>query len=121
MKMRSSKQSGFTLIEILVVLLMVTIISGIVVTRLPAFAVSADLDRETRRLELLLNMAHSEALLDSAELGFRLTDEGYTFLKFDDEGKSYCTIYPIRPLNCRKYPRTESEHITTDTCGFTFD
>ena len=42
------------------------------------------------------------------------------FLKFDSDGKSYCTIYDIRPLNCRKYPRTEAEHITKDTCGYRF-
>jgi hypothetical protein len=24
-------------------------------------------------------------------------------------------------LNCRKYPRTESEHITQETCGYRFE
>jgi len=43
------------------------------------------------------------------------------FLKSNGDGKSYCTIYSIRPLNCRKYPRTESEFITADTCGFRFE
>jgi Fe-S-cluster containining protein len=44
------------------------------------------------------------------------------FLKYKEDGKSYCsTIHPIRPLNCRKYPRTESEHITKETCGFWFE
>jgi hypothetical protein len=43
------------------------------------------------------------------------------FLKTDRNGQVYCIIYPVRPLNCRKYPRTESEHITKDTCGFYFD
>ncbi|MBN2137601.1 MAG: YkgJ family cysteine cluster protein [Sedimentisphaerales bacterium] len=43
------------------------------------------------------------------------------FLRYDAQGKSYCTIYSIRPLNCRKYPRTKSEWITSDTCGFSFD
>ncbi len=43
------------------------------------------------------------------------------FLKSNDDGKIYCRIYPIRPLNCRKYPRTPSEHITADTCGFHFE
>ena len=43
------------------------------------------------------------------------------FLKYSEDGKQYCSIYPIRPLNCRKYPRTEDEHITQDTCGFTFE
>ncbi len=43
------------------------------------------------------------------------------FLKSNGDGHNYCGIYPIRPLNCRKYPRTSSEHITADTCGFRFE
>ena len=43
------------------------------------------------------------------------------FLKSGDDGREYCSIYPIRPFNCRKYPRTESEFITRDTCGYTFE
>lgn len=43
------------------------------------------------------------------------------FLKYKPDGKSHCAIYAIRPLNCRKYPRTESEFITADTCGFKFE
>ena len=43
------------------------------------------------------------------------------FLKYKPDGKSYCSIYTIRPLNCRKYPRTESEFITADTCGHYFE
>jgi len=35
--------------------------------------------------------------------------------------KAYCAIYIVRPLNCRKYPRTESEFITADTCGYRFE
>jgi len=42
------------------------------------------------------------------------------FLKLKSDGKFYCSVHPIRPLNCRKYPRTESEWITQDTCGFRF-
>ena len=38
----------------------------------------------------------------------------------EKKGKSYCIIYPVRPLNCRKYPRTEKEHITKSKCGFSF-
>jgi hypothetical protein len=43
------------------------------------------------------------------------------FLKTNGDGHVYCRIYRIRPLNCRKYPRTPSEHITADTCGFRFE
>jgi len=43
------------------------------------------------------------------------------FLKSNGDGHVHCRIYPIRPLNCRKYPRTPSEHVTADTCGFQFE
>jgi Fe-S-cluster containining protein len=42
------------------------------------------------------------------------------WLRYDAEGKALCKIYPLRSLNCRKYPRTPSEHITTDSCGLRF-
>ena len=42
------------------------------------------------------------------------------FLKYESDKKSYCAVYKIRPLNCRKYPRTASEFITLDTCGYKF-
>jgi len=43
------------------------------------------------------------------------------FIKTGADGKVYCAVYPIRLLNCRKYPRSESELITADTCGYRFE
>ena len=43
------------------------------------------------------------------------------FIKPGPDGKEFCSIYSIRPYNCRKYPRTESEHITQETCGYRFE
>jgi Fe-S-cluster containining protein len=43
------------------------------------------------------------------------------WLAYDAEGKAICKIYSLRSLNCRKYPRTKSEHLTTSTCGMHFD
>jgi Fe-S-cluster containining protein len=43
------------------------------------------------------------------------------WLSYDADGKALCKIYPLRSLNCRKYPRTKSEHITPDSCGLHFD
>ncbi len=33
---------------------------------------------------------------------------------------NHCRIYKFRPLNCRKYPRTEKEFLTKESCGFRF-
>ena len=43
------------------------------------------------------------------------------WLDFDEENKAICRHYHLRPLNCRKYPRTESEFITPETCGHYFE
>ncbi len=75
---------GFTLLEILIVLLMVSVLVGVTVPNLPAVVDTADYDLEARRLELLLNMARGEAVLDSVEYGFDLTDQGYEFFRYDD-------------------------------------
>ena len=45
-----------------------------------------------------------------------------SFLKTAEDGKEYCSIYTIRPPNCRKFPRTKQQlsHVK-ETCGFSFD
>lgn len=43
------------------------------------------------------------------------------FLKFKKNSKSFCSIYSIRPLNCRKYPLNKFELLTKDTCGYRFE
>lgn len=42
-------------------------------------------------------------------------------LEFDDDGNPHCPIRKFRPLQCRKYPRTEDELFTRQTCGYKFD
>ena len=45
-----------------------------------------------------------------------------TFLKTGKDGKGHCTIYKVRPPNCRKFPRTVEELDTVkDTCSFLFN
>ncbi len=42
------------------------------------------------------------------------------FLETDEHDNSVCKIYSLRPLACRKYPRSPTEHITADSCGYSF-
>lgn len=42
------------------------------------------------------------------------------FLRYDEEGLSSCAVYLFRPPSCRKYPRTASENITAEQCGYYF-
>lgn len=107
---------GFTLIEILVILLIVTVMVGIAVPRLPAFVDTADFDLEARRLELLLNMARNEAVLDSVEYGFDLTDDGYEFLRYDDATESW--RQQPSPYQPRKLPEELSLNLRISSSDF---
>ena len=107
---------GFTLIEMLVVLLIVTILAGVTIARLPAFAQNADFETETRRLQLLFSMAHQESILDSTEFGFRLTENGYKFLKFDDGSQDWAEA--DSPFQERSLPDDLTLGIKADGDGF---
>ena len=90
---------GFTLIEILVVLFIVSVMTGIVVSSIPALVVTDTFDTEMRRLKALMTLAHDEAVSASAELGFRTEGSGYEFVRYDDEGQQWVTLdeRPFRP------------------------
>lgn len=48
-------------------------------------------------------------------------ETGCKILEFDDVGNPHCPIRNFRPLQCRKYPRTEKEMFTKSTCGYSFE
>lgn len=77
-------QRGFTLVEILVVLFIVSIMSGLVVANLPSFTRTQDFDTEARRLEVLLDMAREHAVVQAVEMGFKVEDEGYSFYFYNE-------------------------------------
>lgn len=44
------------------------------------------------------------------------------FLKTSPDEKEYCSIYAVRPPNCRKFPRSREEYeLVKEVCGFSFD
>ena len=44
------------------------------------------------------------------------------FLKSGEDGKNFCSVYKVRPLNCRKFPRTSAQiKPVQHVCGFSFE
>ncbi|MFL6648467.1 MAG: GspH/FimT family protein [Sulfurifustis sp.] len=78
--------SGFTLIEVVVVLLILSIILGLASMRLTRDE-SDVLRDEARRLALVLQNAQQQAILEGRPYAFQFVDGGYRFLTPDKNGK----------------------------------
>jgi type II secretory pathway pseudopilin PulG len=94
----------------------VAILAGLTVATIPSFTRSADLDQETRRLELLFAMALTEARLDSIEYGFRITKTGYLFLQYDDGSQTW--VKASAPFHERIIPEGLSLKLKADDGDF---
>lgn len=81
-----SASGGFTLVEILVVMVIVGIILTFAVLSVGDRAALDTLDTESRRLEQLFKLAQEDAELKGYEIGFRLLDTRYEFLAVNPEG-----------------------------------
>ncbi len=97
-------QTGFTLIEILLVLLIVTIMSGLVVINLPSFASDGDIDDESDRMRAVIEMARDEALVTAEEFGMRPSRTGYEFFIYDEINQSW-TLVDEAPFKQRALPQ----------------
>jgi general secretion pathway protein H len=75
-----SDARGFTLIEVLVVVMIIAIIVSLVAVNLLPDA-RQSLREEGTRLALLLGHAHDEAIATGAPLAWQRTDTGYRFLE----------------------------------------
>ena len=73
------RSRGFTLIEILVVLALIALLTGMAV--MSTGVVGDPVTREARRLAATLRLAVDESRLQGRVLGLRLDSEGYSYLE----------------------------------------
>lgn len=78
------RSAGFTLLELMVVLVLIGIIFSFAVLSLRGTDISDLMEQETRRLATLLELAGDEAILRGEELAVNFTEDGYEFLVLQD-------------------------------------
>lgn len=94
--------SGFTLLELVVVVLLLSIMLGLVVVNLSSDD-NSQLRDEAQRLALLLNTAQQDAILEGQVLALAVEPGGYHFMRLTDTG----TLQPITQdelLRARELP-----------------
>ena len=79
-KLRHSQDRGFTMIEMLVVILIIGIIVNLVAVNLGGNRSLEELETEVRRFYSLTELALEQALLSSEIIGIAVEDDAYHFL-----------------------------------------
>ncbi len=80
------RHSGFTLIEMMVVLLIMGIIVSTVVLSINTDNIEEHMEIEMRRIHALLNLARDEAVLQGQEIAFVVEDNKYLFEVLAEDG-----------------------------------
>ncbi|OYY75131.1 MAG: type II secretion system protein GspH [Gammaproteobacteria bacterium 28-57-27] len=81
-------QRGFTLIEVMVVMVIIAILVTAVSLSLKGDRVAEALGEEAKRLTALLNLAREEAVMRDRDLGLVLASDGYFFVQQANEGEA---------------------------------
>lgn len=78
----AARSKGFTLVEILVVVVIMAVVISLAVLSIGVTGRDAQLDEETRRIEGLVGMLHERALLEGRDFGMRIDPTSYSFLAY---------------------------------------
>ncbi|MFO7592804.1 MAG: type II secretion system minor pseudopilin GspH [Pseudomonadota bacterium] len=77
----AQRQHGFTLLELLVVLVLMGVILSIAVLSLGDGGRGDQIREEARRMTALMELAGEEAVLNTTPYGLEVRDDGYRFLR----------------------------------------
>jgi general secretion pathway protein H len=104
-RLSSQKQSaGFTLIEILVVLVVVGMLVALATFTLGGNSVRRDLDNEVEKMFFLMKTVSEQAVLNNTEFGLVVEEEQYQFLAYDQQSGAW-KPYGERVFRQRSIPQ----------------
>ena len=95
---------GFTLIEILVVVVIIGLVSAGMLLSISLTGRDRDLEKESDRLLALFTYAREQAELQTREYGILFQDDGYEFLAYDPRRAAWRSVFEDEVLAARKLP-----------------
>lgn len=93
---------GFTLIEVLLVILLIGLLASAVVINFSGDSRDKKLETQTGKLQQLVQIASETAMLKQQELGLFIDNEGYRFMLFQDD--KWHSIREPKSLQPRQFP-----------------
>jgi general secretion pathway protein H len=96
--------AGFTLIEILVVVLIIGVMAATMLLSVTVTGRDRPLERESERLLALMNYAREQAELQTREYGVLFQEDGYEFLTYDVRRGMWRDLFEDEVLGARHLP-----------------
>jgi general secretion pathway protein H len=87
-----SRAAGFSLIELLVVIVILAIMAGMVLISMGTLRSEAPTETEARRLTALLELVAEESLIQGRDYGLELFTDGYRFLSWDPDSRLWSLV-----------------------------
>lgn len=105
--------SGFTLIEIMTVVVIVAFMAGMAVMALGGNNTDDKMKLEAQRMTELIRLAGDQAIMRGKELGIELTETGYRFAVL--ENRKWKAVSDLREFTERKLPEPLKLNIALDS------
>lgn len=99
-----ARAAGFTLIEILVVIVILAIMAGMVLISMGTLRPDDPTGTEARRIRALLELLSEEALIQGRDYGVEFFADGYRFLSWDPDTRLWTVVDDEEALRRRALP-----------------
>lgn len=119
-KMTSHRaSSGFTLIEVLVVIMLIAIITTTIALRISA-SPEKHMHEEVRRMNALVRMASEQALLQGRDVGMSVEETSYSFYLFDQLQQRWLSMEAEAIFRTRTLPANMHMDISVEDSSVTW-
>ena len=101
----SMRSKGFTLVEILVVVVIMAIVISLAILSVGTTGRDTQLDEESRRIAGLIGLLHERALLEGRDFGLRIEPSAYEFVVYEPRRDRWLTLDQESEFRHRELPK----------------